>query len=81
MLEAAAAAVRSGGRLVYATCSSEPDENERVVERFLRGAPDFAVTPASPPLPGVHAGLLRTTPFSHNLDAFFAVVLVRQTAT
>ena len=35
----AAAAVRPGGRLVYATCSSEPEENERVVEAFLERAP------------------------------------------
>jgi 16S rRNA (cytosine967-C5)-methyltransferase len=81
MLQAAAAAVRPGGRLVYATCSSEPDENELVVARFLGGAPDFAVSPVSPAVPGIEDGLLKTTPFTHNLDAFFAVVLVRQTAT
>ena len=35
MLEQCARVVRRGGRLVYATCSSEPEENEDVVGAFL----------------------------------------------
>ena len=35
MLGHAATAVAPGGRLVYATCSSEPDENDAVAARFL----------------------------------------------
>src|SRR5690606_30881041 len=46
MLEHTAAVVRPGGRLVYATCSSEPDENEAVVERFLARS---TFRPADPP--------------------------------
>ena len=41
MLDQAAAAVRPGGALVYATCSSEPEENEQVVERFLHRPSGF----------------------------------------
>ena len=41
ILDAAAAVVRPGGRLVYATCSSEPEENEEVVARFLERSPAF----------------------------------------
>ena len=36
MIGHAGTAVRPGGRLVYATCSSEPDENEFVVSEFLK---------------------------------------------
>ena len=81
----AAGAVRPGGVLVYATCSSEPDENEEVVGAFLDAHPDFeAVSPpgTGPVAPGLGAvlddrGRLSTTPFDHGLDAFFAVVLRR----
>ena len=82
----AAGAVRPGGVLVYATCSSEPDEDEEVVAAFLDARPDFeAVSPdrTGPVAPGLHAvlddrGRLSTTPFDHGLDAFFAVVLRRR---
>lgn len=88
MVGHAAGAVRPGGVLVYATCSSEPDENEEVVAAFLEGHPDFeAVSPhgTGPVAPGLGAvlddrGRLSTTPFDHGLDAFFAVVLRRRGA-
>ena len=86
MVSHAAGAVRPGGHLVYATCSSEPDENENVVAAFLDAHPDFEpVRPewTGPAPPGLGAvlddrGRLSTTPFRHRLDAFFAVVLRRR---
>ncbi len=48
MIGAAAALVAPGGKLVYATCSSEPEENEGVVEAFLIQHPEFVPEP----LPG-----------------------------
>ncbi len=87
ILSAAAAVVRPGGHLVYATCSSEPEENEAVVARFLAGAPDFtAARPATPllvPRLGellTESGALRTWPHRHGLDGFFAAFLVRRQA-
>ena len=41
MLACAAAAVRPGGRLMYSTCSVEPEENERVVDQFAANHPEF----------------------------------------
>jgi NOL1/NOP2/sun family putative RNA methylase len=55
ILEAAAHMVRPGGRLVYATCTFAPEENEAVVARFLRAHPDFALVPP-PAAPGLDPG-------------------------
>ena len=85
MLAHAAGAVREGGRLVYATCSSEPEENEAVVTAFLHSHPEFtlerpAAVSAVPDLDRVidPAGYLRTLPFRDGLDAFFAAALRRR---
>jgi 16S rRNA (cytosine967-C5)-methyltransferase len=83
LLRRAASVLKPGGRLVYATCSSEPDENESVVERFLADEPDFAVASlrAAAPLlePFVDSsGMLHTLPFAHGLEAFFAAALERR---
>ncbi len=43
ILDQAAAMVRSGGRLVYSTCTFNPEENERTVARFLARHTDFAL--------------------------------------
>ena len=41
MLEQVAQTVRNGGKLLYSTCSLEPEENQGVVERFVDRHPDF----------------------------------------
>ena len=80
LTDRAARAVAPGGRLVYATCSSEPEANEAVVEGFLASHPEFALVPAGGPLAAVAdaQGMLRTLPFAHGLEAFFAAALVRR---
>jgi 16S rRNA (cytosine967-C5)-methyltransferase len=82
LLARAATVVRPGGRLVYATCSSEPEENEQVVDRTLQERPDLSVVrlDGHPGLaPYVDArGMLRTLPHAHGLEAFFAAVLTRR---
>jgi 16S rRNA (cytosine967-C5)-methyltransferase len=81
LLERAAGAVAQGGRLVYATCSSEPEENDDVVGRFLERHTEFTLSPvAQPALTRFidQRGMFRTLPFAHGLEAFFAAVLVRR---
>ena len=41
ILDAAAKLVRPGGRIVYSTCTMNPQENEELVERFLSRHPEF----------------------------------------
>ncbi|HVJ26097.1 MAG TPA: 16S rRNA (cytosine(967)-C(5))-methyltransferase RsmB [Vicinamibacterales bacterium] len=67
MLEHAAAVLAEGGHLVYSTCSSEPEENELVVEQFLRRHPDFRADGES----------FRTLPFRDGLEAFYGAMLVK----
>ena len=77
----AAAAVRPGGRLVYATCSGEPEENEHVVARFRRAHPQFRIVrPAAPEAARFldSEGYFRTLPFRDGLQAFFGAVLERK---
>jgi 16S rRNA (cytosine967-C5)-methyltransferase len=83
LLRHAAKMVVPGGRLVYATCSSEPEENDEVVDAFLRERSDFAPVDAR----RVHLlmphdvvderGRLRTSPDCHGLECFFGAVLER----
>ena len=87
ILDAAAGLVRSGGRLIYATCSLLPEENEAQVSAFLSRHPDFVVrklrdawrVDGQAALPGnFPAGdYLSLTPLRHDTDGFFAAVLER----
>ncbi len=76
ILEAAAAMVGVGGRLVYATCSLEPEENDDVVAAFLAAHPTFAIDPPpSFPIAPDSDGFLRCRPDLHGTDGFTAVRL------
>ncbi len=85
LLDAAARCVKPGGRLVYSTCTTEPEENEVVVAEFLASHPEFRPMDLRLRLPkglreehGVAAGMLRLWPHVHGTDGFFIAGMVRQ---
>lgn len=81
LLEAVASHLSPGGALLYSTCSPEPEEDEGVIEEFLRSHTCFSVEDLTPYLPRPRGGLitslgyLRTFPHRHRTDAFFAARL------
>jgi 16S rRNA (cytosine967-C5)-methyltransferase len=82
ILRRVAHTVKPGGRLVYATCSLLPGENEKQIELFLTEHEDFKILPLQQAWPeGLSApcegDFMRLTPARHNTDGFFAAVLER----
>ena len=82
ILDAAATLVKPGGRLVYATCSVLPDENETIVEGFVAAHPAFALGDAQAALARAGVALdtgrvLKLSTPRHGCDGFFAAVLER----
>lgn len=89
ILRAASRLVKPGGRLIYATCSLLPQENEALVERFLSSCPEFSRVPAAEVLarqriripsdwqPLNAAGDLMLWPHRAGSDGFFAACMVR----
>lgn len=72
ILENACNYVSSGGALLYATCTILPEENDRVVEDFLRAHPDFHKESFCLPGSGEAAdGSLTLWPQRHGTDGFY----------
>ena len=67
ILDKAAAVVGPGGRLVYSTCSNEPEENEGQVAAFLKRHEDFELV-----------GSRESLPFETGFDGAFAAVLQKK---
>ena len=92
ILQSAARLVKSGGRLVYATCSLLPEENEAIAEAFSAANPDFAPMDVAEVLEGLKVEgakelcargesgtrYLRLWPHKHATDGFFAAIWNRK---
>jgi len=83
ILAAASRLLKVGGRLVYATCSILPAENEQIVEAFLAKHTDFELVPANQVLAEQKINLdtgkyLSLLPHRHGTDGFFAAVMQRK---
>lgn len=89
LLERAAGLTAPGGRLIYATCSLLPQENDGQIAAFLAQHPDFALLPIAAlwrellptpwPLPA-GTDSLTLTPAGQACDGFFIAVMARQGA-
>lgn len=78
ILKNAAALLKKGGVMVYSTCSIMPEENQMVVEKFVKSHPEVKVVAAGEFVPAqlvTPQGYLQSLPFVHNIDGAFAVRL------
>ena len=83
ILEACARAVKVGGRLIYATCTVLPAENEDVVNAFLKKHPEFAPDNGTDWLPdplksSLVDGMLTLSPEREDFEGFFIARMVRK---
>ncbi|HZH92448.1 MAG TPA: 16S rRNA (cytosine(967)-C(5))-methyltransferase RsmB [Pyrinomonadaceae bacterium] len=79
ILANAAHAVGVGGRLVYSTCSVEPEENEEVVAAFLETQSSFElIRPDVPERLLTKDGAARTWPQRDDVDGFFVAAFERR---
>jgi 16S rRNA (cytosine967-C5)-methyltransferase len=78
--------VKSGGILVYCTCTIEPEENQQVVEQFLKKHPQFRLQSVKPFLPEhlqkaekliLKEGYMQTYPHLHHMDGFFVARMTK----
>jgi len=81
MIQNCADKVKSGGTLAYSTCSVTLEENEGVIEQFLKAHSDFKLTEITPKIgvPGLN-GLTecqRLYPHIHHCNGFFVAKLAK----
>jgi 16S rRNA (cytosine967-C5)-methyltransferase len=82
LLDAAANLVKKSGRLVYSTCSLEPEENMDQIVKFLEEYPNFELQDLSGLVPddmlAEDKKSYQTMPHKHNCDGHFGVLLLRK---
>ncbi|MFC5401855.1 16S rRNA (cytosine(967)-C(5))-methyltransferase RsmB [Cohnella soli] len=91
LLEAAGSLVKTGGTLVYSTCTIAKEENEHMVRTFLSRNPSFELDASWPPellktlresghLPDDFAGMLQLLPHMFGSDGFFIARMRRKSS-
>lgn len=78
ILKCAARYVKSGGRLVYSTCTIEQSENHYLIDEFLKAFPDWKRVPIKHPLTGEEVDELQIWPHIDNIDGFYICALERK---
>ncbi len=86
LLETAARALRPGGRLVYSTCTVNPEENEERIGAFLKRHPEFELIDLEKELPSIadcdkiaHRYMI-LFPVEKGRDGFFVAALTKRPA-
>lgn len=80
ILQNASAAVKKGGRLIYCTCSLLPEENENIVDDFIKQNKIFYMCPPPESINRKlidHRGFFHSYPHHHNMDGFFGAIIKR----
>ncbi|HEY3425229.1 MAG TPA: 16S rRNA (cytosine(967)-C(5))-methyltransferase RsmB [Negativicutes bacterium] len=78
ILHSAADCVKAGGILVYSTCTTEPEENQAIVQGFLTDRPDFSLQVAGAYLPVKSADtMVQLWPHIDHVDGFFISRMIR----
>ncbi|MFA5323068.1 MAG: 16S rRNA (cytosine(967)-C(5))-methyltransferase RsmB [Smithella sp.] len=81
ILQNASEAVKKGGRLIYCTCSLLPEENQNIVDDFLKCNADFSICRPGDSINRQlidNRGFFHSYPHRHNMDGFFGAILKRQ---
>lgn len=69
--------LKRGGRLVYSTCTININENEKIIEKFLKDNPDYSID-YNVEIYNGNFGQYTFLPHIDNTDGFFITVLKRQ---
>lgn len=76
ILQNASNLLKRGGRLIYSTCSLESEENEEVIEKFLKENDSFSVIEGNISEKfKTKKGFYRTFPQRDSMDGFFIAIL------
>lgn len=80
LINKAAILLKVGGRMVYSTCTIEPEENIDIVHKFLAANPNFRLVPVKGMVPDEvidSHGCVQTLPHIHKIDGAFAALIER----